>query len=638
MEEELLPFMQRLNLETLNLADECPLREVAFTKYIVSQIYTFFDCNDPQFCHAVKTNAKGDIVGEIHGYAISKNGEVLTLFYSLLSAKDDSVATFNNSDCQVALNRMQGFFKEAAIRNLAFDYEDDYREFDETYYAAKDILGYYHDNDKLKTVELCILSNANISNCEIKNIRIPNLHVVPTVWDLKKLMGFLSSEKDHIDIDIDFTTEYKYKIPYIKMESTEYQYQCILAMFPAKLLYRLYERWNTKLLLSNVRYYLGTKKTSRNTTNAGMIETLENENQMFLAYNNGITALASGFTDIADALTTEKIDVSDEEKDPALVSDGSEEMMVQKNYISMGILHSLSDFRIVNGGQTTATLFEAKHPKKKSAHKSVSFDGVYVQVKILIFNNDKEDQMASAITRYSNTQNPVKYSDFTVSNPFNKGMEKLSREIKVPTKNGEVRYWYFERLRGQHGVELKRLKDRASQDTFKTWYPDHLCFCKEDVARVNTAWQEQPADAVKGIGTCYDIFIEEMKNIVPDEAFYRKTIALLIIYRYLFHERSAANKLYANAKASVICYTMAYLHNCLGNQLNLEKIWQDQSLSIDLKQYLNLLADRVFDTLTKLAAYSGKPILSYGKTKDAYSAMRACILPLSKTLIPNDLK
>jgi hypothetical protein len=64
---------------------------------------------------------------------------------------------------------------------------------------------------------------------------------------------------------------------------------------------------------------------------------------MFLAYNNGITALAA---EIESTSIGDKIDVAEDK--------------VGNDFISMGILSAIRDFRIVNGGQTTAAIFSAK--------------------------------------------------------------------------------------------------------------------------------------------------------------------------------------------------------------------------------------------------------------------------------------
>ncbi len=106
-------------------------------------------------------------------------------------------------------------------------------------------------------MNLVVLSNYVINNAFLKKIKIATKPVYYDVWDLKKIYGNTHSLSDHVAIDIDFESEEydRYKIPFIQMESSQYGYRCVQMMFPAKLLYQLYERYNTKLLYNNVKVF-----------------------------------------------------------------------------------------------------------------------------------------------------------------------------------------------------------------------------------------------------------------------------------------------------------------------------------------------------------------------------------------------
>ena len=218
------------------------------------------------------------------------------------------------------------------------------------------------------------------------------------------------------------------------MESTQCGYRCVQMLFPAKLLYNLYEKYNTKLLYNNVRYFLGLKGSKESKPNVAMLETLRKENEMFLAYNNGITALAKGIESIS---VGEREDITDPES------------TTSQQYITMGVLKKILDFRIINGGQTTAAIFNAKKLSKETTDpsKKVTLSGVFVQVKLII--SDEIEKISGNIALSSNFQNKVKYSDFSVSNEFNVNLEKLSRGIIIPNANNEPIHWFYERLRGQ---------------------------------------------------------------------------------------------------------------------------------------------------------------------------------------------
>ena len=93
---------------------------------------------------------------------------------------------------------------------------------------------------------------------------------------------------------------------------------------PGKTLANIYEKWGNRLLEKNVRVFLQAKGK----VNKGIRETIEKEPNMFFGYNNGITATAS---EIEYTVTQHGIAISE-----------------------------LKDFQIVNGGQTTASIFDAK--------------------------------------------------------------------------------------------------------------------------------------------------------------------------------------------------------------------------------------------------------------------------------------
>lgn len=618
MNDALQNYLSDLNLETELLMDEYNTRDLAFTAYVLRELSDLLNCGEPIIVHCCKKDHSDRISGEIYGYAISDNGEVLTLFYTLYEPSNN-IINHTNTDYQSCLNKMQGFYN-LSVRGAYLDLDEQ----DPLYEPCKVI---YENNSTYQSVNLCVLSNAVINNSDsMKKIRIPTKAINSDCWDIRKIYHHLHSESDHISIDVDFMDEYKnYKIPFIEMESSDFGYKCILAMFPAKLLYKLYEKYNTNLLLNNVRYFLGFKGQKKKNANIGMLNTLREENQMFLAYNNGITALAK---DIESSALGEKTDVSLTGEDAS----------VRNDFISMGILQKILDFRIVNGGQTTATIFHSKNLRdtRDTKLKPISLYGVYVQVKLIVINTDVK-KVTGNITRYSNSQSVIKYSDFSVSNEFNVTMENLSRSIIIPSEKHDIKYWFFERLRGQYDNQRREKRTKVDQTFFDGMYPKSMKFKKEEIAKVWKSWNQTPGDAVKGEATNYDLYISEIvKNgFIPDETYYKQTIALLILYKFLFSRPE--NKTYGNRKATIIAYAIAYLQYITFGRLNLLKIWETQSLSDNLKTYLNLLCEALLNTLDQLAEFNNKTVLSYGKQKAAFSTVCRVLTAPDRHLIDDDL-
>lgn len=352
-----------------------------------------------------------------------------------------------------------------------------------------------------------------------------------------------------------------------------------------------------------------------------MLDTLRKSNEMFLAYNNGITALARG---IDSELVGEKTDVTDPDN------------QALPHYISMGILKKILDFRIINGGQTTAVIYNAKELSKstKDESKKVNLLGVYVQVKLII--SDDIEKISGNIALSSNFQNKVKYSDFSVGNEFNQTLEKLSRSIIVPSSNNEPTYWFYERLRGQYDEKRKNCNTQVDREYFEYQFPKNRKFTKEDIAKVWTNWHQTPFDAVKGATTTYGTFMKGMteRNYIPDEQYYKEAIALIIIYKFLMSRPE--NKSYANGKATVVAYAMAMLANLSLNQFNLLKVWERQELSDNAKIFLNALCDKLYEKFVMKAAELNTSILSYGKSKPAYDYIKSQPLNLDLHLLDND--
>lgn len=582
-------------LEDTQLAMEPGISsEEVFTEIIMERISPLIDCEQPVIQHCVIKDKVGKVLGEIHGYAESTNEEVLYLFYTIYNPLTE-ILSKSNTDVQPAINRAQGFYKKAT--------QAIYEDFD-SYTPEYSALKYIYDNNhKYKSINIKLISNYILNNVDLKKITVTTKPVYLDVWDIRKLYGNTHSLSDHVAIDIDFDSdEYrKYKILYLQMESEQFGYKCVQALFPAKLIAKLYEKYNTNLLYNNVRYFLGLKGPKETKPNVAMLDTLRNENEMFLAYNNGITALAQGIEGIVNG---EKTDVTDEEN------------TASTQYVTMGQLKRILDFRVVNGGQTCATIFNARQLSKNTTdpNKKVNLLGVYVQVKIIISN--KIEDFAGRITVSSNFQNKIKMSDFTASNEFNRTLEDLSRKVVIPNENHDVRHWFYERLRGQYDERKKSLRTKYDRDMFEAEYPSDLKFSKEDVAKVWCSWAGMPNDAVKGATTTYTTFMKRIKEIcpVPDEKFYKELIAKIIIYRFL--KKRPENKSYGNGKATVMAYALAMLRELSFDKFDLMKVWDAQGLSDNVMHFLNSLSDQIYQYLYSKSQRQNTTILSYGKTKD----------------------
>lgn len=163
--------------------------------------------------------------------------------------------------------------------------------------------------------------------------------IVYSVWDLGRLHRYASSGRSREDIVIDMA-DHGGALPALPAHLTEAGYEAYLLVIPAKQLASIYECWGARLLEQNVRVFL----QARGGVNKGIRNTLENDPEMFFAYNNGITATA--------------------------------ETVFARNGAGGLLVTGLRNFQIVNGGQTTASIYAAA----RKPH--VDLSRAFVQMKL----------------------------------------------------------------------------------------------------------------------------------------------------------------------------------------------------------------------------------------------------------------
>ena len=143
--------------------------------------------------------------------------------------------------------------------------------------------------------------------------------LIKRLIDLNFLYSVLISQGNREALTINFEEQFDFKIEAIKA-ADETNFESYLCVLPATILAELYKRFSSRLLEKNVRSFLQFRGV-----NLGMRKTLTKDPEKFIAFNNGLTITASN---------------------------KEEETINGKFYIK-----SLSDFQIVNGGQTTASIY-----------------------------------------------------------------------------------------------------------------------------------------------------------------------------------------------------------------------------------------------------------------------------------------
>lgn len=213
---------------------------------------------------------------------------------------------------------------------------------------------------------------------------------------MDRLYRFVTIGHGREEIEIDLEADYGSSLQLLPAHQPKAGYQAYLAVVPAPQLAAIYDRWGARLLEQNVRVFL----QARGNVNKGIRNTIENEPEMFFAYNNGLTATA-------EAITTRK-------------SHG------------MLLLSGIKNLQIVNGGQTTASIHSA-------FRKKVDLTNIFVQMKLSIVPPEQAIDVVPKISEYANSQNKVSAADFFANHPFHVRMEDFSRRLFAPAPDGTFR-------------------------------------------------------------------------------------------------------------------------------------------------------------------------------------------------------
>lgn len=467
---------------------------------------------------------------QLNAYSISEDCKNLTIYVSTYS-EADRPKTVSQAEVDAAIKRgIQLYHK--AINDLYTSFERD----NETYEFA--ITLHDHKAD-IKIVRICALTNGIVKPISFNNLFIGGAEVSFSIWDIDRLYRCVMSGKMRETIEIDFQDKFNVTIPCIE-NSFSSKYSVYLAIISGELLAKLYDEFRDRLLEKNVRSFLQIKGA----VNKGIRDTLRDDPEMFLAYNNGIS------------VTAESVDIiRDENGKPSI--------------------RRIRDMQIVNGGQTTASIFNVYNDKKINRDLSK----VFVQMKIsVITSSDDMDEIVPRISAFANTQNKVQIADFSANDPYHRRIEELSRTIWTPSKGGLLpKNWFYERARGQYADMLSRESTALKKKRFKDLHP---VFTKTDLAKFENTWDQLPFYVSEGAQKNFRRFtmrLNQRKGKLPDEKYYQNLIAKAILFKST--EKLVSKQQYGGYRANIVTYTIAFISFKTAQRINLERIWKEQELT-----------------------------------------------------------
>ena len=559
--------------------EEGAISEQIFTQYAVDLLAAAGESENV----VVKYDEKG--LGtpkqhKINAYAISENYETVDLFITLFDGTDE-ISKISNADIETSSKRILNFFRKAiySIENekssyFKNEYVDEIEESSEIFQFAYTLAKSQDIKENLVRVNAFIITNGSYKGDFPANTLISGYNFYYKIFDIESLYNI--TEKSHIPIEINFKSD-GFIVPCIPSPSVNEEYQSYLAIIPGEALASIYERFGSRLLEQNVRSFL----QFNGKINKGIRTTIMKEPEMFLAFNNGIAA------------TADEIELEDSE-------DGNGK-----------IISVVKDLQIVNGGQTTASIY---HTQKKD---KADISNIFVQVKLsVVKNKEKFSEIVSRISEYANTQNKVSVSDLSSNRPYHIELEKLSRNIFTPITDSKPiqTKWFYERARGQYKNAI--LKDGFSPSrkrAFDLKNPKPQLFTKEELAKYINAYQEiadgkkiliGPHFVVRGNQKNYVQFINYSLEKKLNNVYFEDTIAKVILYRacekaYVVKPNSMGNMRYIT-----VPYAITLLNILTKNQLDLYKIWKAQSISPELKELVQEMTSAI-EPFIKETAPSG---------------------------------
>jgi hypothetical protein len=574
--------------------------EQIFTELALSYLSEAGETENYRVCFDEKISKRG-VEHKINGYSLYENYETLDLFVTIYNG-DSTIQSIQKGDANKTIERAVKFFRNAIYK----DYVNEIEESSEIFDLAQTLANVPEVKEYLTRVNIFLLTNGEVKSDVKISDTIAGYTIFYRIIDINYLFNL--SDKSRVPIEIDFE-QAGYKVPCIVNEIENTEYQSWLAIIPGIALADIYEQYGARLLEQNVRSFL--QFTGK--INKGIRNTILKEPHMFMAFNNGIAA------------TAEEITITDLPNNQGKT------------------IAKVKDFQIVNGGQTTASIY---HTWKKD---KVDISNVFVLVKLTIVKNrDNFSEIVGRIAEYANTQNKVSASDLSSNKENHVIIEKLSRTIWAPPIHGETiqTRWFYERSRGQYKNERVRFGITPSKrKQFDKQNPRSQMFTKESLAKFINSYKEVyngkklvigPHVVVRGSQKNYAQFLNYNFNFKPDNIWFEDAIAKAILF-------SSAEKIYGvkpnaigDMRYITVPYSIAWLGYRLNYKLDLYKIWKNQSLSENLKS-------KLYEVMSKVEEYikTNAPGSLYGewaKKEECWNAIKNESFEINLENLKSDLE
>lgn len=585
---ELAEFLRETQASVrAQMQDGALYEELVYANIVMDHMAEIGMTFEPVQCHF--EGKVGNAILRLSGYALSDDNDQLDLFVSLYQGVDEPTR-IPDAETKTAVEQCFRFLSLCAQGTLAskLDPTNDVRSLAETLQAI------YND---LEQIRIFVITDRIANSKSFKTKEINGKAVRLEVMDIERLHRHISEGKPRDELVIDFNELSGQPLPCVFVNGQNDDYDYALTAVPGDALRLLYEKFGARLLEANVRSFLSVKGKG---VNAGIQSTLRNSPERFMAYNNGIVMVA-------------------------------DEIRLGHSQDGMTGIAWIKGLQIVNGGQTTASLY---FTKKK--YPEVDLSSVRVAAKIIVMRVQdpaKEEALVSDISRFANSQNAVRQSDLSANKPFHVEIEKISRTVYCPDGVGQ---WFYERASGSYNTLLVREGTTpAKLKKIKDAIPTSRRLTKTDLAKYLNAWDLKPEIVSLGSQKNFDRFMASLiapegKEVkLPSTADFKAMIAKAKLYR---DAQKLIRPMFQAFQANITAYTVSVTAMMIGDRIDLEKIWSNQAVSQELLRQIETWARQVSDVLHESAG--GKMISEWAKKPECKDAVFAASYSPVATGIP----
>ena len=551
-----------------------PYEETVFTEVVMEHMTEVGMTFEPQACHYSATVGNAKL--RLSGLAVSDDADQLDLCVSLYQGVE-TLTPISDTETKKAAEQCLRFLTRCAEGRLASTMDQS----NDAYNIAHTIHETYPSLDQIRVF---VLTDRLARAKSFKSRDVKGKTIKLEVMDIERLWRHWSEGKPRDELVINFEDVSGHPLPcvYIPGEMKDYDYA--LTAIPGEALRFVYEKYGPRLLEANVRSFL----SATGKVNRGIRDTLKENPEHFVAFNNGIVVVA-------------------------------DEMHFGRTADGAPGISWLKGMQIVNGGQTTASLYFTK-----KRNPEIDLRRVRVAAKIIVLRSesaDGEEGLISDISKYANSQNSVRLSDLSANKPFHIKVEQLSLTTYCPDGVGR---WFYERSAGSYKTMLARDGTTPARlRKLRHDIPSARKITKTDLAKFLNAWDCKPHLVSLGAQKNFERFMAGIGDIgdqtavpLPDLADYKQMIAKAIIFKTV---HKLVRPMFPAFQANVAAYTVSVLSSRMGDRIDLERIWQQQAISPRLGEQVQAWAREVNDLL--YASANGRMISEWAKRGECWEAV-----------------